>query len=236
MKAQPDSDTLIEYALGNLEPSQHAEVEAALLASPALALELAAWQKSLSALAATVPQSSPRPQLEGQILAAIRQPVPQTTAPRPMQRSAPRPMRSVLAWTRAASVVSLALAGFFVWRGTQLETQITALQTQAASRVATLAQSSSIRLTSNQNAPIGQAFVSGGKLVIALQLPEPPKGKTYQAWVILKGETAPRPLETLRSSLDSQIPSNVAAIAISLEPVGGSKTPTEVLGVGSVTL
>ncbi len=244
MKAIPDPDTLIQYALGTLEPDLALQVQEAVIASPALALELATWQKSLSIFALTVPQKSVPKNLEAKILERIRQPV---SRPAPTLKTRQLPQsRTASFWTRAVALplAALAVAAFFGWRSVQLETQVTALASQVKqvglqnqARVEILSKSSLVKLASSQNTPIGQAFLTPqGKLVIALELPTPQSGKTYQAWFIAKGESAPRPLETFDQSLDTSLPSNAVAVAISLEPVGGSKTPTEVLGVGAVRL
>ncbi len=244
MKAIPDPDTLIQYALGTLEPDLAWQVQEAVIASPALALELAAWQKSLSLFALDVPQHNVPNNLEAKILERIRQP---NVRPAPTIKTRQLPQsRSATFWTRAVAfpVAALAIAAFFGWRSLQLESQVSALSsqvnqisTQSQARISILSQSSLVKLASNQNTPIGQAFLTPeGKLVIALKLPTPQTGKTYQAWFIAKGESAPRPLETFSQSLDTSIPANAVAVAISLEPTGGSSTPTEVLGVGAVKL
>lgn len=237
MKAIPDTDTLIEFALGTLEPETAKWVEQAVSESPALALELSAWQKSLAAFGSNLPAVTPSVQLEARVISAIRQahpPISRRAAPQPSRRASPR-ANIFLALTSALSAVGLLAAVFFLWRNQSLEQQISALQRVNATRVQVLSASSAIQLASNKNIPIGKAFLTpNGQLVIALSLPEPQAGKTYQAWFIEQGQSTPRPLQTLSTSLDAVVPSNVAAIAISLEPSGGSTTPTEVLGVGVV--
>jgi anti-sigma-K factor RskA len=231
----PTSDTLIEYALGTLEPPDKVAVEQAVAASPALALELAAWQRSLAVFAQVLPPIAPSATLEQKILAAIRQLA--QTMPAFRARKAPLKRRFGV-WRMvqvALSAAAVVTAVFFGWRSSQLQTQLVSLEQRTGARVAVLAQSKVVSLVSSRKNPIGQAFVQpDGTVLIALRLPPPPAGRTYQAWFIAPNQSAPQPLSTLETSLDTSIPVSSVALAISLEPVGGSKTPTEVLGVGEV--
>jgi anti-sigma-K factor RskA len=233
METPVDTDTLIQYALGTLEPNETAQVAAAVAQSEVLALELAKWQSYLAIIGQSVEQTEPSPMLEQKILTAIRKKV--RAAPRPMsqRQTTSRMFRSF--FTRAIPIAALSLAVFFGWRNTQLENQIVVLQQQAKTRVSVLSNSQLVKLASSTNIPIGQAYLTpSGQLMIALKLPEPSVGKTYQAWFIAKNNTKPQPLETLQNNLDTKVPSNTVVIAISLEPIGGSTTPSEVLGVGEV--
>jgi anti-sigma-K factor RskA len=236
METPPDTDTLIQFALGTLEPAEAAKVALAVAQSQALTLELAKWQESLAVLAQSVEQTSPSSMVETRILEQIRGSKKPIAAPRRGSRVPQRQtglFRGLL--TRAFPVVAVALAVFFAWRSSQLENQIVSLQQQAKTRVTVLSESTLVKLASSQNIPIGQAFLTpNGKLIIALKLPEPEAGKTYQAWFIQNGQSNPQPLETLQTSLDTHVPKNAAVIAISLEPIGGSTTPSQVLGVGEV--
>jgi anti-sigma-K factor RskA len=64
-----------------------------------------------------------------------------------------------------------------------------------------------------------------------------PSGKTWQAWYILKGETAPHSLGiTNASHLMTQLPANVQVVAVSEEPAGGSLVPTTVRAVATLSL
>jgi len=80
----------------------------------------------------------------------------------------------------------------------------------------------------------GEVITSGSRIYLALRsLPEPPRGKLYQAWTLPKGSTkaiaAPTFLPDARGvalvvlSADAR---STAEISITLEPDGGSKEPT----------
>lgn len=69
------------------------------------------------------------------------------------------------------------------------------------------------------------------------RLPLPPADKSYQLWIITPD--SPQPVDvgviisdTARYEFRSPYPTKVAALAISLEPKGGSPAPTNVLYVG----
>jgi len=79
----------------------------------------------------------------------------------------------------------------------------------------------------------GQVVRSGGRILIALHLPALPKGKTYQAWTLRRGAKTVTPSITFAPDAGGlaliELPEpagNVAAVAVSVEPEGGSKQPT----------
>jgi anti-sigma-K factor RskA len=80
----------------------------------------------------------------------------------------------------------------------------------------------------------GVVVRSGSRILIALRhLPALPKGKTYQAWTLRRGAKAVSPSITFAPDATGlalvELPEsagNVAAVAISVEPDGGSKQPT----------
>ncbi len=79
----------------------------------------------------------------------------------------------------------------------------------------------------------GEVVRNGDRIYIAMRkLPPPPKGKVYQAWTLRIGATKMTPSSTfvprngialLRLPVNG---SDVAAVAVSAEPAGGSKQPT----------
>jgi anti-sigma-K factor RskA len=85
---------------------------------------------------------------------------------------------------------------------------------------------------------IGKVYVGkDGQLLISHSMLPLPSGKTWQAWYILKGETAPRSLGiTNASHLMTQLPVNVQVVAVSEEPAGGSLVPTTVRAVATLNL
>jgi len=82
--------------------------------------------------------------------------------------------------------------------------------------------------------PRGLVARSNGRIVIALQhLPALPKGKVYQAWTLRRGAKAVAPSITFTPDTSGllivELPgsaTDIAAVALSVEPTGGSKAPT----------
>jgi len=80
----------------------------------------------------------------------------------------------------------------------------------------------------------GEVVRHGKRLYLAMDaMPPPPKGKVYQAWTLHRGATRMSPSVTFvpnpKGVAVIPIPvdaSSVAAVAVSVEPDGGSKQPT----------
>lgn len=80
----------------------------------------------------------------------------------------------------------------------------------------------------------GQIVRHGDRLYLAMEaLPPPPKGKVYQAWTLRTGASSMSPSVTFVPNAGGvavvSIPadaSRIAAVAVSVEPDGGSKQPT----------
>jgi anti-sigma-K factor RskA len=74
-------------------------------------------------------------------------------------------------------------------------------------------------------------------LMVSDNLASPPEGKTYQLWTLV--DESPRSMGLLEPS-DGAIAMEVSglgdaeAVAISVEPDGGSRTPTDVVMVGAL--
>jgi hypothetical protein len=81
--------------------------------------------------------------------------------------------------------------------------------------------------------PGGAVVTSGGHVYFAMRLPAPPAGKVYQAWTVARGGKAVAPSLTFVPDAGGvavvELPENAAAlkaVALTVEPTGGSKTPT----------
>ena len=85
-------------------------------------------------------------------------------------------------------------------------------------------------LVGPEGTPVGRAVVRGdGEALVVLKAPAP-AGRVYQAWGLGKGD--PVPLPTFRLPLKVvRLPEGAEALAVSLEPPGGSQRPTEILGL-----
>jgi len=80
----------------------------------------------------------------------------------------------------------------------------------------------------------GEVIASGGRVIVALHdLPALPKGKVYQAWTLARGAKVVAPSITFVPAAAGvtviELPEAagaLSAVAVSVEPVGGSKKPT----------
>ncbi|MBD5634170.1 MAG: anti-sigma factor [Candidatus Eremiobacteraeota bacterium] len=82
--------------------------------------------------------------------------------------------------------------------------------------------------------PSGEVIEAHGRLLIALsRLPKPPNGKVYQAWTLARGSKEVAPSITFAPDASGaaviellEPAANLAAVAVTVEPSGGSKSPT----------
>jgi anti-sigma-K factor RskA len=82
--------------------------------------------------------------------------------------------------------------------------------------------------------PAGSIVRRGDRIYFALsKLPPPPRGKVYEAWTAAKGSSSMSPSVTFTPNADGvavvALPvdaTRVGAVAVSVEPEGGSKAPT----------
>lgn len=82
--------------------------------------------------------------------------------------------------------------------------------------------------------PGGEIIASNGRVIMAMRdLPALPQGKVYQAWTLTKGAKAVAPSITFspdaRGVAIVELPegaANLVAVAVSVEPTGGSRKPT----------
>lgn len=80
----------------------------------------------------------------------------------------------------------------------------------------------------------GEVITHGSRIYLALHaLPEPPRGRIYQAWTLAKGATKPLASPTFlpdaRGVALIVLPADArstAEVSVTLEPDGGSKEPT----------
>ena len=80
----------------------------------------------------------------------------------------------------------------------------------------------------------GEVITRGSRIYLALRaLPEPLRGRVYQAWIVVKGSAKPLPASTFlpdaRGVALIVLPADAQAtiaVSVTLEPDGGSKEPT----------
>lgn len=128
-------------------------------------------------------------------------------------------------------------------RGAQVARLQHDLATQSALADATAARAreldarlSQIVAPGSKHFPIagGEVIASGGRIFMVMRdLPALPEGKVYQAWTLARGAKAVAPSITFAPSAGGvalielpQSAGDLAAVAVSVEPTGGSKAPT----------
>ena len=81
--------------------------------------------------------------------------------------------------------------------------------------------------------PQGEVVTSAGRVFIAIKIAALPQGKVYQAWTLSKGAKAVAPSVTFSPAASGvafvELPvdaTGLAAVAVSVEPAGGSRAPT----------
>lgn len=80
----------------------------------------------------------------------------------------------------------------------------------------------------------GEVLTHGDRLYLAMHgLPAPPRGRVYQAWTLAKGAKSVAPSVTFTPAGGGiavvrlpEAATTIAAVAVSVEPEGGSKQPT----------
>jgi anti-sigma-K factor RskA len=201
-----------EYVLGTLDAAAARAVEAALPSDPALAAEIAAWQRRLAPLSELVPPVQP-PEAAWQAIAARIAP-PAPAAPSVAARAQ-------AAWQRlvGAGLAGAAVAGLGVFLLTRPPTP-----PPAGDRFVAVMQA-------DQAAPawVVQAERGGAISVAAINRPAIPDGRVMQVWGLAPGDPGPTslgfvPTDGSRFTVDAsrRPPVDGMLVEISLEPPGGS--------------
>lgn len=142
------------------------------------------------------------------------------------------------AYFAAAACFALAIAS--VLYSVSLNDRLHAVQASLAHQNAHVAKDESmladLASDSAQRFPVrgGEAVRAGGRLYLAMHdLPPAPKGKVYQAWTLPRGSKTMVPSVTFAPDnrgvalvAVSSDAGNDVAVAVSVEPPGGSKQPT----------
>jgi anti-sigma-K factor RskA len=193
------------YALDALDADERREFEEHLTHCPECREAVASFQETASALAHQVDMPPPPPSLRERILEQVR---------RERSNGVPlRPRWVFPATATVAAVAACAAIGLGIWAAT--------LNNRLGERP------EAVQLTG----AIGSLIVSRGNegTLVVKDLPPPPIGKTYEAWVI-QGEK-PLPAGTFSGGdrvafvLTRKVPDG-AIVAVTLEPAGGVEKPT----------
>lgn len=249
MNAHDDAmlDSVAVYALGSLPPAEAHAVRAHLktcgecreeyrLLKPAVDAVGISAEACLDAASAGASVAPPGPLLKKRIMQQIRPNVGEMRAVRPIVWPAYAVAAACLVAVLLSSVANIVLSS----RLRESEGRVAALNAHAATAARELARQrtelADLIAPDSQRFPVDNGYVvkHGTRLYIAMNaLPPPPKGKVYQAWTLRTGSAKMSPSVTFvpNSSGVAVVPvpvnaSSVVAVAVSVEPDGGSKQPT----------
>ncbi len=234
-------DLVMPWLLDELEPSEAQAFERLLESDPALAEEVRATGDALAAMALATPVA-PRPELKARVLASAAASKDVALVPTAGRSSAP-------IWLGVALAASLILAAMTTlkWQSTSADRdQLLASRDSALGVIAvrdsllarlTDPELESVRLVADPaKDPTIRMMLDAkrGRLTLsAASLPQLKAGQDYQLWYIVGGEAiasvAFHPAaDGSALALDVPMPdrSTIQAVAITVEPTGGSPAPT----------
>ncbi len=248
MSEMPDREMLLDlvaaYALGTLPASQAGLVAAFILSDKEARREFdeARATADLVGLSAEEPVDSNRAaRMKERLLAAVRSDVSPSRAPASAVRTSAM-WGTTLAAAAAVVFALVSVIQNFGLRSDLNEAQqrVAALQTRIAADRRTVARDRGMLtdLTASDakryTVAYGTVVTRGPHVYLALAtLPSLPRGKVYQAWTLAHGAKTVAPSVTFTPSGTGltlvPIPEdagNLAAVAVSVEPEGGSRQPT----------
>lgn len=250
MSTEHVSDLLSLYALGALEPDELAQVDAHLLACPTCQAEAAELLAVSSTLATVMPARLPPAHLRAAVLRRVKQTahlaqrVVPVSAVRPQPRreaAPPARRRPAISWPMTAMLAGL--AGLLAWN-VYLTERVNNLQQQYRAQAAAVAlisspitKSAALYGQGTHGGASGRAYIdpdSRNVVLVVEHLAPLAEGQTYQAWVITDAGPQSAGLVSVSRSgwgmswLSVPYPDQ-ALLGLSVEPAGGSETPTEVV-------
>jgi anti-sigma-K factor RskA len=244
-------DDVAVYALGALPPAQAQSVRDHLATCAECSAEYKRLKPAVDAVAYSAEACSdpvngavvPSPRLKARIMDKVRKSAP----PRLSNVGEMRAVRPIVwpAYAVAAACLAVALVttAFNISLNeavsasrsqvAQLDNQAKMLHRKVAAQNTELADLTS---TDSQHYAVedGEVVRHGNRLYIAMQsMGMPPRGKVYQAWIMRKGGKQMTPSVTFMPDRGGiaviNVPvaaAQVAEVAVSMEPEGGSKQPT----------
>lgn len=232
------------YALHALPPEEVAVVEEYLAAHPDAARDVAMLKEAAAMLSYSVPPMAPSPRVRLRLMADVyrealaeagEQPPPRAPRPVPIERARARRRGGVI-WPFAAVILLVLSIGFSGWALT-LNRDLSAKERVIATQRGAIAAAGTTRplLATTPGAPARGELLrlaSDQAAVLTISgLPPLANGKVYEVWFI--AGTTPIAAGLFSPNADGSwsglVRGDVAsaqAIAISIEPPGGSAAPT----------
>ncbi len=215
------------YALGALSDEERQEVEEYLRTHPELRAEVDDL-KSIAHLLALAPQEyEPSPELRRDLMSRISSSPDATPAGPSLRQNGLRRLFGP-GGLAAAAALALVVLGMFAWNAS-LQEENQALQGEIQEQRTTYA----LQGTGAAQGVRGEVVRIGDEraVLVAEDLPSPPEGETYEAWIMREDVPEPAGLfepneagvaaATIEGSLEG-----ADTVAVTLEPSGGSSSPT----------
>jgi anti-sigma-K factor RskA len=221
-------DAVAAYALGALSPHEASEVVAHLRDCPECRAEYRLLQPAVTAVAYSAEACADAgsgatvasPLLKARIMKQVRGEIRR-----------PRESRRWPAYAAAAACLALAIiaGGFDLSLSDRLNRERAQIAEQNQTIADFMAPDSHRRAFAH-----GEVLMHGQRLYIAMRdMPMPPRGKVYQAWTLAKGAKNVAPSKTFMPAATGmtvvrlpEAATTLAAVAVSIEPEGGSQQPT----------
>ena len=201
------------YSLDALSGGDRTRFEEHLGSCEQCRAEVASFREAVTGLAFAAAGPPPPAELRELVLAAVRA-EPQNVVRLSSRRSIAVSVAAAIAVAATAAAVAVGVWAESVHRSLQQE--------RAVARVLGDPQA---RRISVQGATGSLIVASGGRAALAVALPTPPSGKTYEAWVI-DSRVHPAGLFAGRTALLDVPVGRGAVVKVTLEPAGGVPAPT----------
>ncbi|MFE2057426.1 anti-sigma factor domain-containing protein [Streptomyces sp. NPDC059446] len=190
----------------------------------------------LGRMTAEHPPQSLRDQVLRKVADTPQEPRPRTTSKAPGRRGAARSLRLALAASVAVALVCLGLAGWQHREASDAEEHADRAEASAAhlTRVLTApdARLDTGELPDGAAASVTYSRVENSAALAVSGLPRLPSDRTYEAWFMEDGNPVPAGLLSADPGsrltwLDGTL-DDASAVALTVEPAGGSRKPTTV--------
>jgi anti-sigma-K factor RskA len=221
-------DSVAAYAVGALSPQEAADVAAHMRDCAECREEYRRLRPVVTAVAYSAEACAdsasggavPSPLLKARIMRQVRGEV----------RSS-RPSRVWPAYAAAAACLALAIVAGLV--DVSLTDRLGRERAEIVEQNQTIAD---FTAPDSRRRPFagGEVLLHGPRVYIAMRdVPMPPRGKVYQAWTLAKGSKTVAPSQTFMPAASGmtvvrlpEAATTLAAVAVSIEPQGGSRQPT----------
>ncbi|HEX4191392.1 MAG TPA: anti-sigma factor [Marmoricola sp.] len=214
------------YAVDALDDLERARFEDHMAACAECRAEVAGLQDT-TLLLAGLSDTAPAPELRAKILADIK-----TVRPLPpvLARITPRRPRRWANLVAAAAVLGVIGGGTAVWQNVHQSTPTPGISQADRVIEASDVQLSNASLGKNVSASLFRSKDVGSAVIVTRNMPAAPSGRVYELWLRDKTGTL-QPAGLMTKGGDSKILLTGDAVdatggGITVEPKGGSKTPT----------